>query len=186
MTPRKRFLLAVLAALTALSAAAQDNGTLSRPRKFNGLLGGGVSADFSENYSYITLAPEIAWPVGKYLYLGSGILAGWSSSYGESHWTFGINPYARFHAEVLAGIRVFADADLNLRRTQYAGGRAPVFYLDCGIRPGLMIPVTGSVYALVQIGFLGYESSRSGGELWSRTGWRCEGSDIRIGGYFRL
>ena len=57
---------------------------------------------------------------------------------------------------------------------------------DCGLRPGLMIPVTGSVYALVQIGFLGYESSCSGGELWSRTGWRCEGSDIRIGGYFRL
>ena len=51
MTHRKRILLAVLAALTALSAAAQDNGTLSRPRKFNGLLGGGVSADSSQMFS---------------------------------------------------------------------------------------------------------------------------------------
>ena len=182
MSRRKRILIAALAVLTAVSAVAQT----TESRKFNGILGGGVSADFSSDHSYISLAPEIAWPVGKHLYIGGGVLAGWANSYGQTHWTFGLNPYARFHTEVVSGFRIFADADLDLRRTQYGREGAPVIYLDCGIRPGLMIPISGNVHAIIQIGFLGYESSRSGGELWSRTGWRCESSDIRIGGYFRL
>ena len=179
----KRCILTLMALLMALAAGAQTDP--AGARSFKGYLGGGVSADFSSGYSHVTLAPEIAWPVGKNLYLGSAVLAGWSNANGENLWVVGLSPYARLHAEVFAGFRIFADAGVDFRRRKYQSYQTPVYDLDLGIRPGLMIPV-GNAYVLVQVGFLGVESTRIGGERHSHTGWRCESSDVRIGAYFHL
>ena len=176
----KRYIL-LAALLTLLPAAAQT----TRP-KFNGYLGGSISADFSSNNSYVTLAPEIAWPVGKYAYVGGSVLAGWSRSGAENLWITGISPYVRLHVPVVAGFRVFADAGMDLRRRKYQSYDYAYVDLDLGVRPGIMIPV-GNAFMLVQIGFLGYESTRLGNERTvNHTGWRCDSSDIRIGAYFHL
>jgi hypothetical protein len=177
----KRFIILLVALLAAVSAGAQ-----TQARRFNGYVGGGFSADFASDYSYITLEPDIAWPVGNHLFLGSRIIGGWARSGSTSQWLVGVSPYARLHAGIFAGFRVFADAEMDYRRRMYSGQQGAITDLDFGVRPGIMIPLGGSAYAMIQIGFLGYESRRAGDLVTHHTGFRCNGSDIRIGGSFRL
>ena len=102
---------------------------------------------------------------------------------------WGVSPYLRFHADFLENrLGLLATGGLEMTRTGYDSGKASLYSLDVGFRPGFYTAILKDLlYLQFQVGFIGYHAERAGeSHLNGFRFFRFESPDVRVGLYVRL
>lgn len=132
-------------------------------------------------------APDIFFPIADHFDLGLAVPLRWYAVK-ESGMAWGVSPYLRFHVDFLdKRLGLLAIGGLDMTRTAYDSGNAPLYSLDVGLRPGFYAAILkDKLYLQFQIGFIGYHSQRLGNEYTNGFRFRLERPDVHLGLYVRI
>lgn len=146
----------------------------------------GIFSEKGEGFCFMA-TPDVVFPLSDHFDAGLAVPLRWYAVK-ESGMAWGVSPYLRFHADFLDNrLGLLATGGLEMTRTAYDSGKAPLYSLDVGFRPGFYTAILkDKLYLQFQIGFIGYHSERWGDERTKGFRFRLDRPDVRVGLYVRI